>query len=773
MKQQQRKALALAAVLALASSCAAVQAAPRHKGGTAAARGAQAANSAADAGYKAYARRDYPAAVEHAQRAVQLAPRRRDYWLLLAQAQLANGQADAAEQALNRASAIKGDDAALARARNDFGRARAQLAGDAMYKSLAAGDVQSAITSGTQAVALAPDNPGYRLVLVHALLRDGRHADAERVAGETIALLPDSAAPLAMRAYARHGLNKPAEATADMDRALQQRGPTPATQRQLRLLAADLALAQGNGQRALDALQPLPASDADAASRRELARQQLASRAVPAFALRAPGIDCSNVDAAQTCTLQAAAIPALPGFVNATAGYAAMQVRDYPRALEQARLATAAAPAQRDWQLLRMNAALANDQLQEADLAATTALQLGAGPAGAVLAQRSGVRRRMGDVAGANADAEAALVAGGLSPSTEAALLADLGRRGEARTRLAAIPEAQLTPQNRLEMAYLSSRVGDDEAARAGFAQADAAGGLPPSSLLDAGYTAMRTKHDDEAVAYFKRAIDAVNGLQLKLDPQMVYDTRRTIADVSRRWGVLASLTLRNGGGVEPGFGAVGGPSGRRATQAGVEGYWRPWGYRNGQFVELFARGFMTLDSQAGGMTGGDSFQGGIGARWKPLTSQNLVLSFSRVFGPNVNDDWLAQVGYSWDQGTDLRVDVPSWWTTRISAEVGRYLSNEVTYGVASAMFGRSYLVGGSGRTVLFPHGFIGAEYTSNDPVARTAAGIGPGISVRQWFREDVYNAPRSYWDLTLQYRARLTGDDRMKGLYINTLLSY
>jgi hypothetical protein len=74
---------------------------------------------------------------------------------------------------------------------------------------------------------------------------------------------------------------------------------------------------------------------------------------------------------------------------------------------------------------------------------------------------------------------------------------------------------------------------------------------------------------------------------------------------------------------------------------------------------------------------------------------------------------------------------------------------------------------------VLFPHGFIGAEYTSDDPVAKTSAGIGPGVSLRRWFREDVYTAPRSYWDLTVQYRARLTGDDRMRGLYVNGLVNY
>lgn len=771
MRQQQRKALALAAVLALASSCVAAQNAPR---GGAAPRGAQAAHAAADAGYKAYARKDYAAAVASAQRATQLAPQRRDYWLLLAQALAASGQGDQAEQALNRAAQAPGDDAALARARAELARGRAQAAGEAMYAALQANDVPTAIFQGQRAVQYAPGNAGYRLVLVHALLRGNRFADAERVAGETVALLPDSAAPLALRAYARQGTGRPAEAMADIDRALAQRGLDAATQRHLRLLGADLALSQGSPQRALELLQPLAASDGEVANRREFARQRLAAgAAAPAVALRTPTIDCSNVDAAQTCVVQATAAPALPGFDNASLAYAALEKRDYQVALEQARAATTASPAHRDWHLLHMNAALGAGQPQEAERAASAALALGADPV--VLAQRSSIRRGLGDVAGANADAEAALQSGRLPPASEATLLAELGRTREARERLAAIPAADMTPQRRLDFAYLSSRIGDDQAARGAFAEVDAAGALPPTSLLDAGYAAMRTHRDDEAVAYFKRAIDAANGLQLKMEPQMLYDTRRTVAEVSRKWGVLASLTLRNGAGVEPGFGAIGGgPNSGRTTQAGVEAYYRPWGYRNGKFVELFARGFGTLDNENnGGFTGGDSFQGGVGARWKPLTAHNVVLSFSRVFGPNVNDDWLAQIGYSLDLGTDLRVDVPSWWTTRLSAEVGRYLEAGDNYGVASLMFGRSYLVGNSGRTVLYPHAFVGVEHSSNDPVAKTSAGIGPGVSLRHWFREDAYNAPRSYWDVTLQYRARLAGDDRMRGLYVNTLLSY
>jgi adsorption protein A len=730
---------------------------------------ATAAHAAADAGYKAYARRDFAAAMENAQKAVQLAPTRRDYWLLLAQSQLALGQLPAAQQSLDRAAQASGDDAPLARARTDLARARAQVAGTAMYAALAANDLTTAIAQGRVAVEAAPEHAGYRLVLVNALLRTGQFADAERIAGETVALLPDSAVPLALRGYARHALGRAGDAAADLDRAVQQRNQNPATQRQLRLLAADLALARGDRSKALDYLQPLPASDADATARRGYA--QATGIAMPA--LVPPTIDCSAVDTSQTCGIQVAALPASPGHLAATAAYRAMEQKDYGLALAQARRAAAASPGQRDWQLLLLEAAVAANQPEEAERAATAALALRAD--GAVLARRSTLRRAMGNVAGANEDAEAALQAGNLPPQTELALLADLGRGSETRARLRDLgARPDVTPAMRLDLAYLASRVGDNRSARENFNQADAAGALPPTSLLDAGYAAMKSRQDDEAVAYFKRAIDANNALQLKMEPQMLYDTRRTVSEVARRWGVLASLTVRNAGGVAPTFGAVGGggPSGQRVTQVGAEAYWRPWGYRNGQFVELFARGFETLHSEAGGLEGGDSFQGALGVRWKPLSGQNAVLSLSRVFGPNVTSEWLGQAAWSYDAGGDLRVDVPSWWTTRIAAEVGRYFSTERNYGLASLMFGRSYLVGGSGRTVVYPHGVIAYEYSSADN-PKSGAGIGPGVSVRHWFREDAYHAPQSYFDLTLQYRARISGDDRLQGLYFNTLLSY
>jgi adsorption protein A len=737
------------------------------------------AYAAADAAYKAYDRRDYPAAVAHGQEATRLAPTNRAYRLLLVNSLIAAQRLEEAEQALEQGMQVVGDDGTLAAQREILRRNQAQAAGAGMYRALQAGNIQAAAILARSAVRYAPEHAGYRLTLVSVLLQAEQFAEAEVVASEAIALLPDSATALVLRAYARQRLGRWTEARADQDRALQQ-VQVPAVQRQLRLIAADSALAAEEPQRTLDLLQGFPNDDAPVASRRATSQRLLRRAFRPAAVILTnanfppPTVDCANVESAQTCTVTPGVPSRDPAFGIASAAYKALEDKDYVQASEKARQATGVSPTNREYQLLLMQALLGAGRLQEAEAAASTAVEMDPGDA-ELLAQRSTIRRQLGNTKGADEDAESALRTGALLPATtQSRLLADLGRMSEARARLTqAQGNGPMDGVSDLDQAYLASRVGDEEAAGASFARADSTGKLPANALQDAAYSALRRNSDKEAIGYFKRTVDAAEALQLKLEPQLLFNTRREIAEVSRRWGVLASLTYRNEGGVVPGFGVAQGSGSTKALQSGVEVYWRPFGYRNGRYVEVFARGFTTLDSQSGSATGSDSLQTALGLRWKPLSQQNAVLSLSRVFTHGGSDDWLAQAAYSVDYGTDLRVDVPSWWTTRLSTEVGRYLENPQTYGLANVQVGRSYRLGPpQARTVLFPHLVAGAEYNSTF-TDKLSVGAGPGVNLRYWFREDRYAAPRSYVDFSVQYRAHVSGDKRASGLVLTTLLSY
>lgn len=774
MQHHLRRKLTLAISVAL--GCQGVVAAPLSP----ASSQARSAYVAADSGYRRFAQGDFPGAERDARKAVQLAPRQVSYWKLLVQALLAGGLPDSAARALDEAERATGHEAALTPLRQAVTSAQAQAAGAALIAASSRGDVDAAVTVGVRAVQLQPGNLPYYLMLVHALLRAGRAQQATQFASEALQIAPSDSTALALRSWALQMQGQLEAAQADVDGALAHVAVQTAAARQLRLVAVDAALAAGQADRALTLLAPLGEAGDEVANRRDWAHQLLA--APTPFQAQVPTIDCAQAVSTRSCALQAGATPALPGFAYAASGYAALERKEYQPALSDARLAISASPAQQDWQMLHLQAAVAAGAFGEAEQTATSILAMHAEPDAAILARRSWIRTQTGDVQGSARDAEAAIASGQLPPMAQAALLLEQGRVQPAREKLTLAAAAPLSQRERIELAYLYVKAGDDESAVQAFRQADAQGGLPLTALLDAGYTAVRAFRDAEATAYFDRAVTTTTPQQTgspALTPaqsaQRLHELKRFSGEVSRTWGVLASLVSRHGAGVEPGFGVVGARGNEQTLQTGVEGYWRPWGYRNGAYTELFARGFGTLDGPAGVWTGKDSFQGGVGARWKPFSSTNLVLSVSRVFGPNVNDSWLAQEAWSLDKGSELRLDVPHWWTLHVYGEAGQYFGNgrHDNYALGSVLAGRSFRMDADPNLVVLPHVFLGVEHASNDPSARTASSVGVGVIGRRWFRGDETRGPRSYAEITMQYRHRLSGDERMSGPYLSALVSF
>ncbi len=276
-------------------------------------------------------------------------------------------------------------------------------------------------------------------------------------------------------------------------------------------------------------------------------------------------------------------------------------------------------------------------------------------------------------------------------------------------------------PVSDLQLAYDWVRAGDDESAHAAFRKADATARLAPAPAQDAAYNAMRVHEDDEAVAYFKRVIDGQKTAETPLSPQQLVDTRRTVGDVSRRLGLTSTTSYRgsssSGLSAAPGTSSSGSES-NDLLQNSTELSWRPLGYRNGRFVELYGRITDTLWSKnSESDTGADALQGALGVRVKPFSSVNIMAALERTFplgSSNVDGDWLVRLGYGSSIGTDLRVDVPSWWTSQLYAEVGHYINDSRDYFNSEWQVGRSYAIGGTGsRWVTFPHVVAAIDYDS------------------------------------------------------------
>lgn len=482
----------------------------------------------------------------------------------------------------------------------------------------------------------------------------------------------------------------------------------------------------------------------------------------------------------------------------ATQGYRALEQGNVALAVDQARKAVAWAPEITANQQLLISALLAAKADVGAEQAASAALALDDRQA-APWILRSYARNRQGKTQAAQDDlhhaqsladlsaGEARDIRSAQAQSSPPVLLCQESTYG-LTCSISPGNTGEQAPVSDLQLAYDWVRAGDDEAAHAAFRKADATARLAPAPAQDAAYNAMRVHEDDEAVAYFKRVIDGQRTAETPLSAQQLFDTRRTVGDVSRRLGLTSTTSYRgsssSGLSAAPGTSSSGSES-NDLLQNSTELSWRPLGYRNGRFVELYGRITDTLwSNNSDSDTGADALQGALGVRVKPFSSVNIMAALERTFplgSSNVDGDWLVRLGYGSSIGTDLRVDVPSWWTSQLYAEVGHYINDSRNYFNSEWQVGRSYAIGGTGsRWVAFPHVVAAIDYDSKMKSeagggfsSGDAGGIGIGNNVRYWFREDAYNAPRSYVDLSLQYRARVFGEDRAKGVFARLTYSY
>ncbi|MBB3810672.1 bacteriophage N4 adsorption protein A [Pseudochelatococcus contaminans] len=321
-----------------------------------------------------------------------------------------------------------------------------------------------------------------------------------------------------------------------------------------------------------------------------------------------------------------------------------------------------------------------------------------------------------------------------------------------------------------LDVAYLALRVGDPVAASQQFTLVQKRGELRGLALVDAAYAARQVFDNDLAVELLKSAIDTIGPT---LEPQYLWGLRREVADLTRTWGAYTSVT----------YGAVGSgafspqTSSGSTTQTGTEIYWRPpvIGNRNGSTLDFFMRNFTTLHDDLGGPVGFRTMQGSFGVRWKPLQNYNVIVEAARLFriGSDSREDTMVRAAYFDGRGGDLRMDVPSWWLWQVSGEVGHYFDIDQTFATLDAKLGRSFRLDSiSDRLMITP--FVGVTANFDNLLdTKWAAGAGPGINARYWFREDKYNAPRSYVDLNVQYRFKLLEDDRAQGLFASLTLAY
>lgn len=410
-----------------------------------------------------------------------------------------------------------------------------------------------------------------------------------------------------------------------------------------------------------------------------------------------------------------------------------------------------------------------------------------------------------------------------------------------------------------VQRAYLFQRLGRAELAYADFGAARATGKTNPRVALDTAFAAAAAGNKREATALLKGSIDLADEGILELTDEQRIDLRQNISNLEREWGAYASAGYR---GARPATSGLGGsPSAALgdAVFSTAELFWRPSQILNSssQVFEVYGRLSNTLHDtgtsvaasfdECGNRFPADSYRsvtglpstvGSLGLRYTPSSSIGLTFGLERRFNlgrrsrlgsatpqdcslgipgkefrtSGRDGDWLAYVTYAYYEGTELRLDRPSWLRIEGYAQAGylwsdvaaefrdsgaqkfsqtgrvkrnyRFLSSELRVG-KSVRFHNI-----SSTMVLYPHVVFAADWQKENSQANISGvgnfslqgndtswsmGVGPGFGVRHWFRSNHYSTEKSYLDWTIQYRFNVGGGakERSRGLFMNLTLSW
>lgn len=312
-----------------------------------------------------------------------------------------------------------------------------------------------------------------------------------------------------------------------------------------------------------------------------------------------------------------------------------------------------------------------------------------------------------------------------------------------------------------IQAAYVCLSQGMDREATAYFEKAMAIKDNQSSNVfLDAAYAYKRQGENQAVRSYLKKAIDKDSAIKNPTSNEVarLYYARREHADLVRRFGSNTSLIYLHS-------------SDEDAVQAIQELYWQPY-YQNGKVLQVFAQVANNLATRLSS-SGISSTYGNIGVRYEPLADYNLVLTVEELIkiGSDTRNDFRTRIGYSWDDGLEYNPVLSNWNYTTFFNEWAHSLSYGKDIYIAEARQGRSFKAGKN--WVVSPHimGYANYDGAVSGDEDKWNLSVGPGVHIRKWYREDTYNAPQSYADIVLQYKASVNGNDNI--LWLNLYNSF
>lgn len=372
--------------------------------------------------------------------------------------------------------------------------------------------------------------------------------------------------------------------------------------------------------------------------------------------------------------------------------------------------------------------------------------------------ERSALDRHRGEVEDAIAAEERAVESAATAERTATlgGLLAEAGRAEEARSALRqATREGDSSAATVAALGHLDLDLGDDAAAIDRFEQALRADPDMLSLREDLGYAYVREVRNDDAVRAFERAIDDAPFHPVETEEESealrrrMERLRREVTELDR-WISLVAYTSICFGESNCLIDQTALIEGASESQGGAELSLRPpvIGFRDGRIFELISRVLYQQEVDSIEPIG-SSLVATLGARYKPLASQDLYLSVERIFGvgSDATDNTLLRGSYGLLHGYRVEPGRPSWTYATLYLDLSYTAERPRNwFAYVEGRLGRSFNY--ADRALVTPLAYVRNRNLTGDAEDFFDVDVGLGVSLRWLWNGDRYHDDRSAFEI-------------------------
>lgn len=314
------------------------------------------------------------------------------------------------------------------------------------------------------------------------------------------------------------------------------------------------------------------------------------------------------------------------------------------------------------------------------------------------------------------------------------------------------------------ELGILEGKMKDFDLGTAALGQAVETYGSDIDSMRESGYQFMKWSHNPEAQQSFKEAIDFYTEVLPYLEGTNAdeyalsrYAMLKENSKLDKTFGLQAYVNKTDfGTRTQAATPIVPALDGALPSQAGIMGTYRPpdIGFCNERQLDIFGRVIANFEPHSWAIDR-DSYQGGVGATYKPFITQNYTVAIERLFkiGANAEDNWLWHNAWFWERSQALRDR--SWWLdAKVYGEISYYLENPTRWiFYVDGRLGPSFPLN-SKVTLTIPRLMaIGRYQTDNDPTGLGSYVMtGFGANLRLIEPEHAHTTERWYVDAFADY---------------------